>query len=217
MLRPFQPTALLVMEHNTTGLKYFCKTSVLNRVHWYKGSGTLWLKHLREHGFDVKVGVFGFYVEEKRCLDAAKKFSEDNNIVEDVNWANSVPEDGRNGACMKGERNPFFGKKHKPESIELARQKKLGKSVNKGAYRSPEHRAKISASLLGRKNPATAKALTGRKLSQATKDKISEKGKGRKFTMEAREKIRQASLAQWARYRANGNKQTPTPAEEQGA
>ena len=214
MLRPFEPTALLVMEHNITGLKYFCKTTVLNRVHRYKGSGIAWLKHLRAHNFNVKVGVLGFYVEEKRCLDAAKKFSEDNNIVNSLEWANAVPETGRNGACMKGERNPFFGKKHKPESMDAIRQKKIGKSVNKGAYQSPEKRAKISASLKGRKNPVVSAALTGRKLSDETKSKISKAGKGRQFTMATKEKIRQSSLAQWAKYRANGNTHTPLPADE---
>ena len=54
----------------------------------------------------------------------------------------------------------------------------------------------------------------GNRLSEATKQKLSEAGKGKKFTMEAREKIRQASLAQWARYRANGNKHIPLPADE---
>lgn len=205
MTKPFAPTALLVMEHNITGLKYFCKTTVLNRVHRYKGSGVEWLKHLREHGFNVNVGVLGFYVEEKRCLDAAKKFSEENNIVDGNEWANAIPETGRNGGCMSGERNPFFGKKHKPESIESARQKKIGKSVNKGAYRSPEQREKISASLKGRKNPAVSAALTGRKLSNETKAKIAEAGKKRIWSDETREKIRQASLVQWDRYHANGN------------
>lgn len=205
MVKPFQPTALLVMEHNITGLKYFCKTTVLNRVHRYKGSGVSWLNHLRENGFDVKVGILGFYVEEKRCLDAAKKFSKENNIVDSIEWANAIPETGRNGGCMSGERNPFFGKKHKPESIESARQKKLGKSVNKGAYRSPEQRAKLSAALKGRQNTAVSKALTGRKLSDETKAKIAKAGKKRIWSDETREKIRQASLAQWARYHANGD------------
>ena len=54
----------------------------------------------------------------------------------------------------------------------------------------------------------------GRKVSQATKNKVSEAGKGRKFSMEAKEKMRQAAIAQWARYHANGNKHTPLPAEE---
>jgi len=77
--------------------------------------------------------------------------------------------------------------------------------VNKGAYQSPEKRAKLSAALKGRKNPAVSKALTGRKLSDETKAKIAEAGKKRIWSNETREKIRQASLAQWARYHANGN------------
>ena len=203
MLKPFVPTALLVMEHNITGMKYFCKTTVLDRAHRYKGSGVSWLKHLKEHGSDIKVGVLGFYVDENRCLEAAKYFSIKNSIVESFDWANALPETGRNGGCMSGEKNSFFGKKHKPESIEAARQKKLGKSVNKGAYRSPEQRAKISAALKGRKNPEVSIALTGRKLSDETKAKISEAGKKRICSDKTRQKIKQAALAQWAKYHAN--------------
>lgn len=210
MSSTFKPTALLVMEHNITGLKYFCKTTVLDRVYRYKGSGIAWTKHLREHGFDVNVGVLGFYVEEKRCLDAAKKFSIENNIVDNNEWANLVIETGKNGASMEGERNPFFGKKHSPETAERLRVQKIGKSVNKGAYCSPEHRAKISASLKGRKNPASSAKLTGRKLSIEHREKIIEALKRRVISNETREKIRQASLAQWARYHANGNKHAPS-------
>lgn len=204
---PFKPTALLVMEHNITGMKYFCKTTLMDRVHRYKGSGIDWLKHLREHGFDVNVGVLGFYVDENRCLDAAKKFSEENNIVYSNEWANIIAETGKNGCSMKGERNPFFGKKHTPETAERLRLQKIGKSVNKGAYQSPEKRAKISASLKGRKNPAVSIALTGRKLSDETKKKIGAASKGRVFSDEAKEKLRQAALKQWERKRLK-------PAEE---
>ena len=107
---------------------------------------------------------------------------------------------------MSGENNPFFGKSHSNETKERLRKANAGKSINVGAYRSPEQRAKISTSLKGRKNPAASKALTGRKLSEETKLKISIAGKGKVFSMEAKEKIRQAALAQWNRYRANGNK-----------
>ncbi len=50
----------------------------------------------------------------------------------------------------------------------------------------------------------------GRKLSDETKAKIAEAGKKRVWSDETREKIRQASLAQWARYHANGNQHTRT-------
>jgi hypothetical protein len=149
----FPPTALLVMQHNITGLKYFCKTSLLYRIYSYKGSGTRWNNHLKVHGKDISVGMMGVYTDKQRCLEAAKKFSADNNIVNSDEWANLVEETGMKGASMKGERNPFYGKKHTPETAERIRLQKIGKSVNKGAYRSPENRAKISASLKGRKKP----------------------------------------------------------------
>ena len=208
MSSAFKPTALLVMEHNITGLKYFCKTTLLDRVHCYKGSGVVWTKHMREHGFNVKVGLLGFYIDKDRCLNAAKNFSIENNIVDSDEWANLVIETGKNGASLIGERNPFYGRKHSSEVIEQMRVQRLGISVNKGAYRSPEQRAKISASLKGRKNQAVALAMTGRKLSEETKAKIAEAGKKRIWSNETREKIRQASLAQWERYYANGNQHT---------
>lgn len=207
----FSPTVLLVMEHNITGLKYFCKTTLLDRVRRYKGSGTRWTNHLKVHGTDVKVGLLGFYVEEERCRNAAKQFSVENNIVESDEWANLVEETGMMGASMKGERNSFYGKTHTPEAIEAIRLKNTGKHYNKGAYRSPEHRAKLSAALMGRKNPDVAEKLRGRKLTDEHRAKIGIGGKGRQFSVEAREKLRQAALAQWARKRAP---QIQLPAEE---
>lgn len=201
----FPPTVLLVMQHNITGLKYFCKTSLLDRVRRYKGSGTRWLNHLNVHGKDITVGVMGLYTDKQKCMDVALKFSSDNDIVNSDEWANLVDETGMMGASMKGERNPFYGKKHTPETAERLRLQKIGKSVNKGAYRSLEQRAKISASLKGRKNPAVSKALTGRKLPQETIDKLKESRKGYKHSMETKEKLRQKAIAQWSKQKAETN------------
>jgi hypothetical protein len=186
-----------------TGLKYFCKTSVLDRVKRYKGSGTRWTNHLKVHGKDITVGVLGFYTDEQRCNESALKFSREHNIVESDEWANLIEETGlMTGVSMKGEKNPFYGKKHTPETAERLRLQKIGKSVNKGAYRSPENRAKISASLKGRKNPDIAEKLRGRKLSDETRKKISESSKGRVVSMATKEKIRQAAIKQWARQKS---------------
>jgi len=151
MTHAFSPTVLLVMQHNVTGLKYFCKTSLLDRIKRYKGSGIRWDNHLKVHGKDITVGILGFYTDKDRCSNAAKQFSIENDVANSDEWANLVDETGMMGASMKGEKNPFYGKKHTPETIDLIRKNKLGVSVNKGAYRSPENRAKISASLKGRK------------------------------------------------------------------
>ena len=204
----FKPTFLLIMEHNITGLKYFCKTTMLDRVCRYKGSGVAWTKHLKEFGKDITVGVLGFYTNAERCYKAAEEFSREHDVANSKDWANIIPETGKNGASLVGELNPFYGKKHTPEMVEHLRQQKIGKSVNKGAYRSPEQRAKISASLKGRKNPAVSKALTGKKLSEETKLKISKSGKGRVVSPETKEKIRQAALKQWDRQKQQ------KPAEE---
>ena len=205
MTYQFSPTALLVMSHNVTGLKYFCKTSDLRNIYNYKGSGLYWKRHLVKHGKDITVGVMGFYTDYQRCRNAALKFSQENDIVNSDAWANLVLENGTDGA-LNGSDNPFYGKSHTPEMTEHLRQQKIGKSVNKGAYRSPEQRAKISASLKGRKNPTVSKALTGRTLSEETRKKISIAGKGRKHSMETKQKLSQMAIAQWSR-------QKPLPAE----
>jgi hypothetical protein len=105
----FKPTALLVMTHNVTGKKYFCKTTLLKRINWYKGSGIHWKRHLTKHGADISVGLLGFYLEKDRCVNAALEFSKANNIVESDEWLNHIVEDGLTGwPC--GEANYAFGK-----------------------------------------------------------------------------------------------------------
>jgi hypothetical protein len=107
----FAPTALLVMTHNVTGLKYFCKTSKLKNMHWYKGSGVYWKKHMRVHGRNITAGVLGVYFDKDRCVAAALKFSDENDIVASDEWANFIPENGLSGAGS-GELNHRYGKQH---------------------------------------------------------------------------------------------------------
>lgn len=107
----FPPTALLVMTHNITGLKYFCKTSNLKNMHYYKGSGVYWKKHMRVHGRNITAGVLGVYFDKDRCVSAALKFSEENDIVASDEWANFIPENGLSGAGS-GELNHQYGKPH---------------------------------------------------------------------------------------------------------
>ena len=105
----YHPTALLVMEHRITGMKYFCKTTQLKCLSSYKGSGVYWKKHLQKHGKDITVGLLGVYYEEDRCREAALKFSNDNNVVESNEWANLIHENGFDGAPPK-EMHPMYGK-----------------------------------------------------------------------------------------------------------
>lgn len=100
---------------------------------------------------------------------------------------------------MTGGNNPFFGKTHDKETIDRIRLQKIGRSVNKGAYQSPEKRAKISASLKGRKNPVIAEKLRGRKHTEQHRLNAINGRKGHKHSMETKEKLRQATIRQWAR------------------
>ena len=88
----FKPTYLYIKTHNITNLKYFGKT--VRDPFNYKGSGSKWLNHLRKHGNDVTTTIFGFYENESECIEAATRFSIDNNIVESTEWANQIQETG---------------------------------------------------------------------------------------------------------------------------
>ena len=97
------------MEHNITGLKYFCKSSRLDELKYYLGSGVYWKRHRKAHGNDVRVGVLGVYFDEVRCLAAAKDFSELHDVAKNPEWANLIAENGLDGAPC-GEAHPMFGK-----------------------------------------------------------------------------------------------------------
>jgi hypothetical protein len=97
--------------------------------------------------------------------------------------------------------------------VEIGVRHKISlNGINKGAYQSPEKRAKISASLKGRSNPVISAKLKGRRLSEEHKANAIEGRKGYTHSMETKEKLRLASLAQWAKHRQS----KPLPADEVG-
>ena len=100
----FKPTALYVKTHNSTGLKYFGKTTRLDCIHTYKGSGVYWRRHLKKHGEDYTTELLGIWQDKERLIAYANKFCEDNKIVESNDWANMVLEEGLQGAS-NGETN----------------------------------------------------------------------------------------------------------------
>jgi hypothetical protein len=118
----FRPTALLVQTHNVTGLKYFCKTIHLDKAHWYKGSGTVWKRHLKKHGNDVSTGIMGVYYDRQRCVEAALEFSRSHNIVASREWANLVEENAETGA-QGGDKHPNWGKPHPQKGTTTSKLK----------------------------------------------------------------------------------------------
>lgn len=100
----FKTTALYVKTHNKTGLKYFGKTTCLQNIHSYKGSGVYWRRHLKKHGNDYTTELLGIWSDKDRLVKFARAFCEDNNIVVSDAWANMVVEEGLQGASS-GESN----------------------------------------------------------------------------------------------------------------
>jgi hypothetical protein len=100
----FKITALYVKTHNKTGFKYFGKTTRLDCIHTYKGSGIHWRRHLKVHGNDYTTELLGIWHDKDRLVNFAVKFCEQNDIVKSPKWANIVLEEGLQGASS-GETN----------------------------------------------------------------------------------------------------------------
>ena len=94
----FKPTALYVKTHQKTGLKYFGKTTCLDRIHSYKGSGIHWKRHLKVHGNNYTTELLGIWQNKERIVEYAKKFCEKHDIVNSKEWANMIVEEGLQGA-----------------------------------------------------------------------------------------------------------------------
>jgi len=149
----FTPTALLVKTHNKTGKKYFCKTTRLDLLDKYYGSGVVWKKHIKKHGKDISTGVVGIYYEKDRCVEAALKFSEEWKIIESNEWANVIYENGLDGGGL-GEANAMYGK---PSPQKGVKRPNVGKSgVDNPMYGKP-------SAMRGKKNLGASLAHKGRK------------------------------------------------------
>ena len=98
----FKPTWLYIKQHNTTGLRYFGKTTKDPQA--YLGSGKYWLRHLKEHSEDITTVWCEEFTDMDQLVDFATFFSEFYNIVDAVDsrgkkvWANMIPENGLDGA-----------------------------------------------------------------------------------------------------------------------
>jgi hypothetical protein len=149
----FAPTALLVKTHNPTGVKYFCKTTMLKRLHTYTGSGTVWKRLINKHGKDISTGVVGIYYDEKRCTEAALQYSKEWDIVNSEEWANLIEENGMTGAGA-GELNHMYGKPSPQIGVKRPWVGKKGADNPMFGKPSP---------MLGKKNIGASLAHKGRK------------------------------------------------------
>ena len=79
--------------HNKTGLKYLGKTTEDN-PHKYTGSGTIWLKHIKEHGRDIQTEILKECTSNEELSYWGRYYSNLWNVVDSEEWANKIPETG---------------------------------------------------------------------------------------------------------------------------
>lgn len=205
------PTALLIKTHNVTKKKYFCKTTKLNKLESYTGSGIAWKKHLELYGKDISTQVVGVYCDAERCLNAALQYSREWNIVESDDWLNLIEENGLDGAGagvlhhMYGKEHPDKGSKRPEVSAKLMGE--LNPNYNKKA--SDDTRKKMSEAHTGKKlnRPLGSKSgMKGKSYPEEGKKKLSEAMKGNKHSLgkkHSEETKAKMSASQKARFNKN--------------
>jgi len=138
---------LYIATHNKTGFKYFGKTNRFftekDLQEKYHGSGLRWLRHLKKHGDDVTMEIYGIY-NTKDVEKIAMNFSKDNDIANSNEWANIINENGLNGGSIAGPNHPARG------IVRTKEQKEATSKVHKNKIVSKETRKKISESNKGR-------------------------------------------------------------------
>jgi len=90
--------------HNITGLKYLGKTINPN-PHKYKGSGTVWMRHIKKHGYDVTTEILKECTSKKELKKWGLYYSELWDVVESSGWANLTSEEGQ--GFSSGKHHPF--------------------------------------------------------------------------------------------------------------
>ncbi len=125
-MNTFEPTWLIIKQHKTTGLKYFCKTAKKD-PYTYTGSGKYWLRHLKKHGSDILTVWCQKFNNKQPLIDYAINFSIENKIVESSEWANMCIENGIDGGA-------------RPTS---AKQKSAVSKALKGGIKTAAHKRKM--------------------------------------------------------------------------
>jgi hypothetical protein len=125
---------LYIKTHNKTGLKYLGKT-ISADPHVYKGSGKLWRRHINKHGYDVTTEILAESNDKEVIKKLGLHYSNLWNVVDDITFANLVPESGEGGVTHEWSKesrqklsNTLKGRKHSEET-----KRKYSKSQQKCA------------------------------------------------------------------------------------
>jgi hypothetical protein len=93
---------LYVKTHRQTGLKYLGKTSSADPFK-YKGSGFVWTRHLKKHGYDVDTEILLETTDKTEITKWGEYYSALWNVVESDKWANLTAETGAGGLTSSAE------------------------------------------------------------------------------------------------------------------
>lgn len=169
---------LYIKTHNKTGLRYLGQTSQKD-PHKYPGSGTRWIYHLKQHGYDYTTEILKECSTKDELKEWGIYYSNLWNIVKDSRWANLKPEEADGGQhSEETKRKIGLASTGRLQSAE-ARRKNSEKNSGKNNYmfgktHSPEARAKISDAAKRRISPSK-----GKKMSEEQKEKIRKSVKAR--------------------------------------
>ena len=91
--------------HKITGLKYLGKTTAKD-PHRYKGSGKIWIRHIKKYGYDVETEILKECDSKEEVKEWGLYYSHLWDVVNSKEWANLIVESGDGGA-MLGKLNPM--------------------------------------------------------------------------------------------------------------
>ena len=166
----FKPTALIIRQHDVTGLLYFHKTHRLNQMHKYTGSGVHWRNHLKTHGNTSTVLWYCIYYDVESLVDAAVSISLLYSIALSQSWANMIIEDG-----ISLTRKGYVPT---PEELQRLRTRNIGRK-QPAEERAARARKGTNNGMYGVHRTGSDAPRFGIKLSDEGKAKISAKMKAR--------------------------------------
>lgn len=143
---------LYVKTHNITGMKYLGQT--IQNPYKYKGSGTVWQRHIKKHGYDVHTEILLETESKEELIKSGIFYSIKFDVVSSNKWANLKEETGDGGFSEESRL-----KSKLPESVEKMknnhwakkdpdRQKKHAYDAAKSRLMTDDIRQSISMSLI---------------------------------------------------------------------
>ncbi|EBD8881020.1 hypothetical protein C9659_15845 [Salmonella enterica] len=175
---------------------YVGKRTTTNLDDGYVGSGKI-IKRMKAKNKEAGIPVYEFDVVRSKFFDTAEEAFECEILLVEAareKWGRGVCLNiapGGVGGFDGGENHPFYGKKHKPETIEKLRKANSGENnprygkphPMRGKKVSDETRARMSKAMSGSGNPRY-----GKPVSEETREKMRQVLTGRKRDDKAVEK-----------------------------